>query len=98
MMITLYTPPYCGTWCLFQALAEMVTDEDLERGSLYPPLSNIREVSTRLATRIVEYAYAKGRAAVYPEPEDKEAFVKMHQFNTDYDNFVPPTWSWPGME
>lgn len=37
----------------------MVTEEDLEVGRVYPPLSNIREVSTRIATNLVEYAYRK---------------------------------------
>ena len=49
------------------------------------------------ATRIVEYAYDKGRASTYPEPEDKEAFVRSYQYETDYDSFVPPTWGWPGV-
>ncbi len=81
-----------------QALAEMVTDAHLQEGRVYPPLSDVREVSVRLATRIVEYAYAKGRAATYPEPEDKEAFVRCHMYNTDYESFAPRLWSWPGQE
>ncbi len=40
-----------------QALAGMVTQQDLDVGRVYPPLSTIREVSTRIATNLVEYAY-----------------------------------------
>ena len=83
--------------CTFQALAEMVTDEHLAEGRVYPPLKMIVEVSTRLATRIVEYSYFRGMAATYPEPEDKEAFVKSHMYTTDYTNFIPTTYGWPGM-
>lgn len=42
-------------------LAACVKDEDLERGSLYPPLGSIREVSLRIAVGITKYAYCKGR-------------------------------------
>ena len=33
---------------VLQALAEMVTDEHLAEGRLYPPLKDVMEVSTRL--------------------------------------------------
>lgn len=42
-------------------LAACVEDEDLERGSLYPPLNNIREVSLKIAVGITKYAYCKGQ-------------------------------------
>lgn len=41
-------------------LAASVTDADLESGSLYPPLSSIREVSLRIAIGVTKYAYCKG--------------------------------------
>jgi malate dehydrogenase (oxaloacetate-decarboxylating)(NADP+) len=81
----------------FQALASMVSDADLEQGRIYPPLKLIREVSTLLATSVVEYAYANGLASAYPEPDDKEAYVRQHQYDTSYENFVPKTYPWPGM-
>lgn len=34
-----------------------MTQQDLDVGRVYPPLSTIREVSTRIATNLVEYAY-----------------------------------------
>lgn len=80
-----------------QTLAGMVSEAHLEEGRLYPPLSTVREVSTKLAARIVTYAYEKGLAATYPEPVDKEEFVRKHQYNVDYGTFVPPTYPWPGM-
>jgi len=78
-----------------QALAEMVTDDDLKEGRVYPPLSNIVEVSTRLAVRIVEYAYKTGSAGRYPEPQDKEAFVVANQYHHDYEGYLPRTYPWP---
>lgn len=48
---------------LHQALADTVTNEDLQVGRLYPPLQDIQSVSLRIATKIVEDAYAKGNLA-----------------------------------
>lgn len=45
---------------LFQTIADNVKEEDIERGSLYPPLDKIRECSVQIATRIAVYAYEKG--------------------------------------
>lgn len=81
----------------WQVLASMVTDGDLAEGRIYPPLSNIRQVSTQLAAGIVEYCYDNGLASAYPEPIDKEAYVRDNQYYPDYDNFVPSTYAWPGM-
>lgn len=83
--------------CL-QALADMVTEEDLEQGRVYPPLKGIRQVSEQLAARIVSYAYRRNMAAHYPEPKDKLAFVRDHMYNTDYESFIPDTYAWPGMQ
>jgi malate dehydrogenase (oxaloacetate-decarboxylating)(NADP+) len=79
-----------------QALAGMVTEEDMSVGRIYPPLKDIREVSTQLAASICQYAYDNGMATAYPEPENMEDFVRQHQYNTSYENFVPHTYPWPG--
>jgi len=43
-----------------QAVASNVKEEDLEKGSLYPPLNSIRDCSIDIAVNIAKYAYAKG--------------------------------------
>lgn len=40
-----------------ETIAENVSDEDLNRGSLYPPLSLIRDCSIQIAIKILNYAY-----------------------------------------
>jgi len=75
----------------------MVSDADLAEGRIYPPLRLVREVSTALATSLVEYAYEHGLASAYPEPHDKDLYVRQHQYNPDYVDFVPNTYAWPGM-
>ena len=43
-----------------QTVADFVTDEDLAKGSLYPPLNKVKECSLKIAVKIADYAYLKG--------------------------------------
>ncbi|XP_041353810.1 NADP-dependent malic enzyme-like [Gigantopelta aegis] len=78
-----------------KALAKQVTQADLDVGRVYPPLSNIREVSLNIATNLAEFMYSKGLASHYPEPYDKREFIQEHIYSTDYESFEPDTWDWP---
>lgn len=72
-----------------EALSELVSKEDLEKGSLYPPLSSILSCSVAIAEKIVTYAFKNGLATVHPEPEDKLAFIKAQMYDLDYPRSVP---------
>ena len=78
-----------------QALASLVTKKDLAEGRIYPPLDQIREVSTRIAVKVAEYAYTNKMAAHYPEPADKDMFIRSQLYTTDYESFVPDVYDWP---
>lgn len=43
-----------------EKLASLVTDADLEIGSLYPPLETIRDCSLKIAVEVMDYAYKNG--------------------------------------
>ena len=64
---------------------------------MYPPLSKIRDCSLRIAAEISEEAYKDKTASVYPEPEDKEEWIRNQLYVYDYDNVsaLPPRYSWP---
>ncbi|KAM6448144.1 NADP-dependent malic enzyme, mitochondrial isoform 2-T4 [Liasis olivaceus] len=78
-----------------EAIAEEVTEQHLAEGRLYPPLSSIRDVSFKIAVKVVDYAYKHNLASWYPEPEDKEAFVKSLIYSPDYDSFIIDSYQWP---
>ncbi|KAF4521631.1 hypothetical protein B566_EDAN006673 [Ephemera danica] len=81
-----------------QALSEVVTEKELEIGSLYPPLNTIRECSIKIAVRIAEYAYQNGLASTYPEPKDKKAFVMSSMYDFNYDkSALPKQYPWPNL-
>lgn len=48
-----------------KVLAENVSDDDIRKGSLYPPLKNIREISLQIAIDVTKYAYSKGKSDLY---------------------------------
>ncbi|XP_069735951.1 NADP-dependent malic enzyme, mitochondrial isoform X2 [Phaenicophaeus curvirostris] len=78
-----------------KSIAAEVTEQHLAEGRLYPPLGSIREVSLKIAVKIVDWAYKHGLASWYPEPADKEAFVKQLVYSPDYDSFVIDDYRWP---
>ncbi|XP_074010099.1 NADP-dependent malic enzyme, mitochondrial [Numenius arquata] len=78
-----------------ESIAAEVTEQNLAEGRLYPPLHSIREVSLKIAVKIVDWAYKHGLASWYPEPADKEAFVKQLVYSPDYDSFVMDDYRWP---
>lgn len=66
------------------ALANIVTNEDLQSGNLYPPLKDIQKCSVEIAVKVMKYAYEQSLATFYPEPKDYEAFIKAQLYDTSY--------------
>ncbi|XP_064114944.1 NADP-dependent malic enzyme-like isoform X2 [Macrobrachium nipponense] len=78
-----------------RALADMVTEKDLSEGRLYPPLSDIRKCSLKIATYIAEHAYKTDIASVYPEPPNINEFIKAQLYDYHYGSALPNVYSWP---
>nr|XP_050846641.1 NADP-dependent malic enzyme isoform X1 [Vespula vulgaris] len=78
-----------------EVVSDLVTEEDLDKGTLYPPLADIQKCSLCIATRIMEYAYRCSFATVLPEPKDHMEFIKAQLYDTEYKSSIPPTYKWP---
>ncbi|XP_036172754.1 NADP-dependent malic enzyme isoform X1 [Myotis myotis] len=72
-----------------EVIAQEVSDKHLAEGRLYPPLNTIRDISLKIAVKIVKDAYQEKTATIYPEPPNKEAFVCSQMYSTDYDQILP---------
>jgi len=77
-----------------KSLADQVTDEDLKKGRVYPPIENIQQVSRKIAVDICEYAYDNQLAVLYPKPKNLATFIEQQQYKADYQEVLPKQWSW----
>jgi malate dehydrogenase (oxaloacetate-decarboxylating)(NADP+) len=69
-----------------RTLAEQVTEADLAQGSLYPPLSKVRDVSAHIAAAVAEVAYRAG-LATGPRPDDVLSFVRAQMYEPRYQSY-----------
>ncbi|NCF51313.1 oxaloacetate-decarboxylating malate dehydrogenase [Gammaproteobacteria bacterium] len=69
------------------SLARQVSDVDLERGRIYPPLSRIRQVSALIAQDVARIAYDNGLAD-REEPEDIAADIHQYMFQPVYPHYA----------
>ena len=70
-----------------RTLANLVTQSDLDQGSLYPALPRIREVSAHIAAAVAQIAYQHALAAG-PVPNDLLAHVQSHVYDPRYCEYV----------
>lgn len=70
-----------------RTLANMVTEDDLAMGRLYPSLSTIRDVSREIAIAVAEVAFARGLARV-DRPTDIAAAVTAAMYVPNYVSMV----------
>ena len=64
-------------------LAELVTQDDLDNGSLYPSLTEIRPISEAVSVALAQWAYDNGLATA-EKPEDLDAAVKASMYTPHY--------------
>ena len=64
-------------------LANLVSDADIEQGSLYPALPRIREVSAHIAAAVADVAYQRG-LATGQAPNDLDAYIQSQMYDPHY--------------
>ena len=84
-----------------ESLVDCITAEELERGSIYPKLGSIREISLEIACSVIEQAVrdgvtkAESRAVEVLAEQGREGlrgFVRSRMFIPSYEPlvYVPP--------
>ncbi len=66
-----------------KTLADLVKEEDLKKGRVYPDLNDIREISAHIAFAVCEIAYANGIAWAN-RPENLFEYIKSKMFQPVY--------------
>ena len=69
------------------SLANQVTETDLERGRVYPPLSRIREVSAKIACDVATIVYDKGYTDK-ERPDDIMADIRDYMYQPIYPHYA----------
>ena len=69
------------------ALSKEVSEEDLAKGTLYPPLSSIRSVSLRIAVELANKAWEQGLAGI-DKPSDPETHIAQMMYSPEYPNMT----------
>lgn len=67
-----------------EALSKIVSEDDLENGSLFPSLTKIREVSQSIAAAVAEQCFTAGVAGV-PKPDDLSKAIQEAMYMPVYD-------------
>jgi len=78
-----------------EGLADMVQDSDLAVGRLYPHINALREISVKIASKVAIEAYKSGSASTYPEPVDKESFIRQQLYDYTFNTALPTRYDWP---
>ncbi|KAL6554607.1 hypothetical protein OROHE_007630 [Orobanche hederae] len=70
-----------------EALAGQVTQEHYDKGMMYPPLSNIRNISAHIAAKVAAKAYELGLATRLPRPADLVKYAESCMYTPNYRRF-----------
>ncbi|CAK5085312.1 unnamed protein product [Meloidogyne enterolobii] len=79
-------------------VAECVSDKCLAEGRIYSRLKDIKEISIKIAIKIADECYKDGTAKLYPEPEDKEMFIRSQLYSVKYEDLINETYEWPAQD
>jgi malate dehydrogenase (oxaloacetate-decarboxylating)(NADP+) len=66
-----------------KALAGLLTDEEREKGMVFPPQSEILSISTQVAVKVAEAIFKAGQARV-DKPEDVLTWITNQQYQPEY--------------
>jgi malate dehydrogenase (oxaloacetate-decarboxylating)(NADP+) len=70
-----------------RAVAEQVTQAELDVGLIYPPQSMILDTELHAAGRVAEVIFARNLARV-DRPADIEVFIRQHLYKPEYQTLV----------
>ncbi|RDX80509.1 hypothetical protein CR513_38933, partial [Mucuna pruriens] len=70
-----------------EALAKQVSEENYNKGLIYPPFSNIRKISANIAASVAAKAYELGLATRLPRPQNLVKYAESCMYTPVYRNY-----------
>ncbi|XP_072965543.1 NADP-dependent malic enzyme-like isoform X1 [Typha angustifolia] len=70
-----------------EALAQQVTEENFDKGLIYPPFTNIRKISAQIAANVAAKAYELGLASRLPRPRDLVKYAESCMYTPLYRSY-----------
>ncbi|KAM0841604.1 hypothetical protein ACQ4PT_058915 [Festuca glaucescens] len=70
-----------------EALAEQVSQENFDKGLIFPPFTNIRKISAEIAARVAAKAYDLGLASRLPRPDDLVKYAESCMYTPLYRSY-----------
>ncbi|KAI9106930.1 hypothetical protein K1719_022458 [Acacia pycnantha] len=71
-----------------EALAAQVTQENYDKGLIYPPFTNIRKISAHIAANVAAKAYELGLASHLPRPKDLVKYAESCMYSPVYRSYL----------
>ncbi|XP_020170065.1 NADP-dependent malic enzyme, chloroplastic isoform X1 [Aegilops tauschii subsp. strangulata] len=70
-----------------EALAEEATQENFDKGLIFPPFTNIRKISASIAAKVAAKAYDLGLASRLPRPDDLVKYAESCMYTPLYRSY-----------
>ncbi|XP_038999849.1 NADP-dependent malic enzyme-like [Hibiscus syriacus] len=70
-----------------EALAAQVTQENFDKGQIYPPFRNIRKISAHIAADVAAKAYELGLATRQPRPHNLVKYAENCMYDPAYQSY-----------
>ncbi|KAF1865400.1 hypothetical protein Lal_00004774 [Lupinus albus] len=70
-----------------EALAAQVSEENYDKGLIYPPFTNIRKISASIAANVAAKAYELGLASHLPRPKDLLKYAESCMYSPGYRSY-----------
>ncbi|THU60701.1 hypothetical protein C4D60_Mb07t15540 [Musa balbisiana] len=70
-----------------EALAQQVTQENFDKGLIYPPFKSIRKISAHIAANVAAKVYELGLATRLPRPENLVKYAESCMYTPAYRSY-----------
>ncbi|KAL8101634.1 hypothetical protein AgCh_033506 [Apium graveolens] len=71
-----------------EALAAQVTQENYDKGLIYPPFTSIRKISANIAAKVAAKSYELGLASRLPRPKDLVKYAESCMYSPTYRSYL----------